>query len=198
MSCVTISGMAARTPVPETAMKFVNGIGLGIIAVHKVAVRHSRHTLLAPVSHMLNSVWTGILLDKALFFKIQPLQSFDRLIDIGPAPSLERFHGNGVFFEAVFSPVQVARTSNGDTFGKGVEVGVSFKFFFKLRNLLVTTPRLIYNNLPFLWQNHRVFHVSLALHAILAILFSFSHSCHPGRKIQGQEFDPHRTGAGVN
>ena len=73
MSCVTISGMAARAPVPETAMKSVHGIGLGIIAVHKVAVRHSRHTLLAPVSHMLNSVWTGILLDKALFFKIQPL-----------------------------------------------------------------------------------------------------------------------------
>ena len=80
MSCVRISGMAARTPVPETAMKFVHGVGLGIIAIHKVAVHHSRHILLTPVSHMLNSVWTGILLDKALFFKIQPLQSFDGLL----------------------------------------------------------------------------------------------------------------------
>ena len=70
---MAISGMAARTPVPKTAMKLVHRIGLGIISVHEVAALHARHTLLTPVSDMSYSVWTGIRLGKTLFFEIQPL-----------------------------------------------------------------------------------------------------------------------------
>ena len=115
----------------ETPMKFVDGAGQRIVAIHKITVHEGPDKLLAPVTNMTNTIGTGSLFGKEMFLIIQPLQSLERLVDLGASPSPERFDGNGVGSQMVLAPIQIAGTGDGDAFGHGIETSLLFKFLLK-------------------------------------------------------------------
>ena len=71
----------------ETPVELVDGSGQGIVAIDEIAVDDGPDGLFAPVADLPNAVCTGPLLVNLVFLIVEPLQGFQRLVDLGPSPS---------------------------------------------------------------------------------------------------------------
>ena len=115
----------------ETPMKLVDGASQGIVAIDKIAVGDGSDRLFAPVTNVPNAVGTSPLLGNEVFLVIEPLQGFQRLVDLGASPATQRFDSNGVGGQMVLAPIQIAGTGDGDAFGHGIEASLPFEFLLK-------------------------------------------------------------------
>ena len=131
-------GIALGTAMPETAMKFVDGTGLGMKAVHGEG--GARNVILARVAYVLQ-MGTGdrmrmvedestlSLLAKLTIAPVQPFEGHSGLINV-VAPSVDGFTGQTVGDHAVHAEISIASGGDGHVF-KGVEPSLGFKHPFE-------------------------------------------------------------------
>ena len=115
----------------ETPMKLVDGSGQGIVAIDEITVDNGPDRLFAPVTDVSNAVSTGPLLGNLVFLVVEPLQGFQRLIDLGSSPTPQGFDGDGVRGQMVLVPIQITGTGDGDALGRGIEASLLFEFLLK-------------------------------------------------------------------
>lgn len=85
---------AGRTPVPKTAVKFVDGLCVFIVSVDGLALARYGAEF-TPIMGVLN------LVTSEMRFPGQPFECHGRLIDASTTPTEQRFTGNGIGFQAV-------------------------------------------------------------------------------------------------
>ena len=112
-------------------MKLVDGSGQGIVAIDELTVDDGPDRLFAPVADVSNAVGTGPLFGNLVFLVVEPLQSLEGLIDLGPSPTPVGFDGNGVGGQMVLAPIQIAGTGDRDALGHGIEASLLFEFLLK-------------------------------------------------------------------
>ena len=131
-------GIALGTPMPETAVKFIDGAGLGMETVHGEG--GTRNAILARVGYvlqmgmgdrmrMVEDESTRSLLAKLVIAPGQPFEGHSGLIDV-VAPSADGFTGQTVGDHAVHAEISIASGGDGHVF-KGVEAGLGFKQTFE-------------------------------------------------------------------
>ena len=145
-------GITGGTTMPETTVKFVDGTGLGMKAVHGEG--GARNVILARVAHVLQMGTEGRMrmigigathavvvfqvfggeLSQSLLAKLviapgQPFEGHFGLVDI-VAPSADGFTGQTVGDHAVHAKISIAGGGDGHVF-KGVEPRLGFKHPFE-------------------------------------------------------------------
>ena len=145
-------GIALGTPMPETAVKFIDGVGLGMKAVHGEG--GPRNAILARVAYVLQMGTVGRMrmigigashvvvvfqvfggeLSQSLLAKLtiapgQPFEGHSGLIDV-VAPSADGFTGQTVGDHAIHAEISIASGGDGHVF-KGVEPSLGFKHPFE-------------------------------------------------------------------
>ena len=145
-------GITLGTTVPETAVKFIDGSGLRMKAVHGEG--GAGNMILARVAHVLQVITVGRMrmvgigashavmvfqvfggeLTQSLLAKLtiapgQPFEGHSGLIDV-VAPSAHGFAGQTVGDHAVHAQISIASRGDGHVF-KGVETGLGFKQTFE-------------------------------------------------------------------
>ena len=134
----TAYGIALGTAMPETAMKFVDGTGLGMETVHGEG--GARNVILARVAYvlqmgagdrmgMVEDESTLSLLAKLVIAPGQPFEGRLGLVDI-VAPSVDGFTGQTVGDHAIHAKISIASGGDGHVF-KRVEPSLGFKHPFE-------------------------------------------------------------------
>ena len=150
-------GITLGTTVPETAVKFIDGAGLGMKAVHGEG--GPRNVILARVAHVLQMGTVGrmrmvgigashpvfvfqvfggeltqSLLAKMVIAPGQPFEGHSGLIDV-VTPSADGFAGQTVGDHAVHAQISIASRGDGHVV-KRVELGFVFKHTFESHTAL--------------------------------------------------------------
>ena len=136
--------------VPETAIKFIHSVRLGIEPVTRITARGQKSNLTA-IMRMTNTRQSPTVFEAAvvqgsllfletvlechaifglsaqeMIFSLQPLKGGDRLVGMTTAPPVRRFTGNGVTFQTMASHITITSTGNGHLF-KGAKARPFFK-----------------------------------------------------------------------
>ena len=150
-------GITLGTPVPETAVKFIDGAGLGMETVHGEG--GPRNVILSRVAHVLQVITVGRMrmvgmgashpvfvfqvfggeLTQSLLAKLtiapgQPFEGHSGLVDV-VTPSAHGFTGQTVGDHAVHGQISIASRGDGHVL-KGVEPGFVFKHTFESHTAL--------------------------------------------------------------
>ena len=115
----------------ETAMKLVDGASQGIVPIYEVGIDDGPDGLFTTVADVSDSVNTGPLLGKLVFLVIEPLQGFERLIDLRASPATQGFDRDGVGGRMVLAPIQIAGTSYRHTLFHRAEASLGLEFLLK-------------------------------------------------------------------
>ena len=123
--------ITAGTAMVETSVELVDGASHRIIAIDEMTVDTGSDRLFAAITNVTYAISAGPLFGKEMFLVIEPLEGFERMVDLGPSPPSERFHCNGVRSQMMLAPIQIAGTGDGDTLGHRIEARLLFKFLLK-------------------------------------------------------------------
>ena len=87
-------GITSGTTMVKKPMELVDSACEGIIPVYKIRRDSSPDGLFTTIADVLDPVCTGTLLGNLLFLVIEPLQDFDRVVDVSPSPATSGFDGD--------------------------------------------------------------------------------------------------------
>ena len=123
---VAVERKAARAPVPQAPVEFVDGRSTcdGVTAVETVdqVMDHAHFT---PVSDSPDAIgWSRMLKAQEVFLPGQPFQGFEGLIGSGAVPPSGRSRGDGLGWNQFLSPETIAGGGDGHALFQGVKFGV--------------------------------------------------------------------------
>ena len=120
--CLVAVGKTLGAPVPKAAVEFVDGVGVGIVAVHVIGFGTLE-------DHVFPAV-TGVT-DAHIGFPVEVRQPFQGREGMGFAlsvPSTDGFRGQAAFGHVLGAVEEVAGRGDGDAPFEGVEPADLFKF----------------------------------------------------------------------
>ena len=115
-------GETPGTPVPKTAVEFVDGVGVGIVTIHVIGFG-------ALEDHVFPAV--ASVTDAHVGFPVQVRQPFQGREGMGftlSVPSTDGFRGQAAFGHVLGAVEEVAGRGDGDAPFEGVEPADLFKF----------------------------------------------------------------------
>lgn len=113
-------------PVIEAAVKFKDGMGGLVVAIHVHHLVWVADSYFPTIAHVADTPHPS----QKMIFIIEPFQNDFTLVDA--VPTL-RFLGNEIGFQFFSSPEEIAGAGNRDCFHERIEAGNFFKLRFKLQ-----------------------------------------------------------------